>query len=278
MMASSINGSWSIARAANYMGNHTNRISSNVVRLAGNTKFATGADNPAGRSFAQRTRNMANSVTQAAENLQNGQTMFKIADAAYSSILDSLTKAREIASQATDPNYTTADTDAANSSISTLYAQAKEIATSATFNGNSVLNTAFTLEAGGDTSNTISTTTSTLPSFDENAPQVVAADDTATPPVEAVTASTVVSKIDEHINAVMKNQAAAGAWEASLGYVADFVNNKGALMQDAADNAGNVNIATETAAYVRNQIALQSAQYIAAQQNQNAYSVLNLLK
>ena len=270
-MASSINGSWSIARAANYMGNHTNRISSNVARLAGNTKFATGADNPAGRSFAQRTRNMANSVTQAAENLQNGQTMFKIADAAYSSILDSLTKAREIASQATDPNYTSDDIAAANSAISTLYAQAGEIATSATFNGNSVLATVFKLEAGGDKSNTIDVANTDLPTFSQTPTTIAITSGTSN-------ASTVVTSIDGHINAVMKNQAAAGAWEASLGYVADFVNNKGALMQDAADNAGNVNIATETAAYVRNQIALQSAQYIAAQQNQNAYSVLNLLK
>ena len=86
-MASSISGQWAITRAANYMTSHSNKISASVARLAGNTKFASGADNPSGMAFAQRTRSNATAATQASENLQSGQTVTKLAESAYSSIV-----------------------------------------------------------------------------------------------------------------------------------------------------------------------------------------------
>ena len=272
IMVSSINGQGSISRAANYIGNYTNKTAASVTRLSGNTRFASGADNPAGLSYGQRIRAKSMGVDAAAENMQNSQTVAKIADSAYSSILDILSKARELTSQATNPEYSTDDASAASGAVSVLYGRISEIEGLAKFNGNSVLEKAFVFEAGGDEKSQI-----TISATDLKKASTTAKADTVTF-ANASAAADKLSVIDGHIDTVTALQAKAGAWEAALGYVSDFVNNKAAIYQDAADNANNVNIATETAAYVRNQIATQAGQYILAQQNQNAYSVLNLLR
>ncbi len=272
-MAASITGQGTIARAANYINSYANRTAANVTRLAGNTRFASGADNPAGMAYGQRVRAKAMGVEAAAENMQNAQTVTKIAESAYSSILDILSKAREMTSQATNPEYSDADAVTASTAVQALYGRISDIEGLATFNGKSVLETEFKFEAGGDATKTVKIADSVLTTSDTAG--VDAGDaEFATP----AAASTALANIDGHIDAVTKLMATAGAWEASLGYVADFVNSKASIYQEASDNANNVNIPTETAAYVRNTIATQAGQYILAQQNQNAYSVLNLLK
>ena len=269
-MVASINSQSSISRAANYVGNFTNKAAASVTRLAGNTRFASGADNPAGMAYGQRIRAKAMGVEAAAENMQNSQTVAKIADSAYSSIIDILSKAREIASQAANPEYSANDFGAAKSAMDILYGQISKIEGAATFNGVSVFeNDDLIFEVGGDATQTVKIA------------ELVKASDTAdeAPDLgEASDAQAALAEIDGHIDAVTKLQATAGAWEAALGYVADFVNSKASIYQDASANANNVNIATETAAYVQNTIATQAGQYILAQQNQNAYSVLNLLR
>ena len=271
-MVSSINGQGAISRAANYIGNYTNKTAASVTRLSGNTRFASGADNPAGLSYGQRIRAKSMGVEAAAENMQNSQTVARIADSAYSSILDILSKARELTSQATSPEYDADDVAAASDAVDILYGRISKIEDLATFNGNPVLENKFDFEAGGDATNTLTISNDALKKATSSSVPTTLTFSSAS------VAATKLSTIDTHINTVAKLQAKAGAWEAALGYVSDFVNNKATIYQDAADNANNVNIATETAAYVRNQIATQAGQYILAQQNQNAYSVLNLLR
>ena len=276
-MAASINNGWVNFRTSNFMTNYTNKIAANVTRLAGNTKFASGADNPAGFSFAQRTRSSAMTVNAVAENIQNGQARFKIADAAYGSMIDMLSQAKDIAAQAAGGE--SADATSANSAIAALYASASKVSEAATFNGVSVFGAnGISIEIGGDYSATVIPSL-TNPSNDiSTVPAIVVGDSTATPAVAAVTASNVVTAIQGHIDTLLGYQSTAGAWESALGYISDFVSSKAGYMQEAATNASAVNITTEMSDYVSNQIALQSAQFIAAQQNQNAYSVLNLLK
>ena len=271
-MVSSINGQGAISRAANYIGNYANKTAANVTRLSGNTRFASGADNPAGLSYGQRIRAKSMGVEAAAENMQNSQTVAKIADSAYSSILDILAKARELTSQATNPEYSDDDAKAASGAVGVLYGRIEEIEGLAKFNGNSVLENAFVFEAGGDETNTITISATDL----YKATTAAGGSVSAVTFISASAAASALSTIDTQIDKVTALQAKAGAWEAALGYVSDFVNNKAAIYQDASDNANNVNIATETANYVRNQIATQAGQYILAQQN--AYSVLNLLR
>ena len=254
-MAASINNGWINFRASNFMTRHTNRIANNVTRLSGNTKFATGADNPSAFAYWQKLRSAATIATQTIENVQNAQTKAKIAGSAYGSALDALAQAKDLAAQADANSENSATSNA--SAVSALEDQIANISAAATFNKTTVL---------GDI-------TFQLAKDDGTAVEKKAELDAITTPSGAT-----ATAIQAEIETLLASQAKAGGAEAGLGYLADFLTSKAAYMQEAATNVGSVNITTEMSDYVSNQIALQSAQFIAAQQNQNAYSVLNLLK
>lgn len=264
-MAASINNGWVNLRASNFMANYTNKIANNVTRLSGNTKFATGADNPSAFAYGQRLRSAAAIATQNVENVQNAQTKAKIAGSAYSSVLDILSQAKDLAAQA----EASGDSDADNSdAIKALTGQVLNIASAATFAGNPVF--------GSEISPTLIGDTGASEGGEDGDDDDTGGTGLTSPADE--TLGTTVSALQTNIENILGYQAEAGGLEAGLGYLADFLTNKAAYMQEAAANTLNVNITTEMSDYVSNQIALQSAQFIAAQQNQNAYSVLNLLK
>ena len=265
-MSTGINSQWASFKAANYIGNYTSKVSANVTRLAGNTKFATAADNPAGLAFTQRLRANTGGVEQVAENLQNSQAVFKIADNAFGSAIEILTKAKELAAQASDPSLDDADAANAGTQITNLLGQLANIKSAATFNGKTVLGGTFNIEIGGDTSVPVSTgTINGMPTVTANVTSVA-------------TAKAAVTSLNNQIKTISGYQANVGGWESALGYISDFVNNKAAVYQEAESNAGDANVAKEMAAYVRNSVSLQAGQLILAQNNQNAYSVLNLLQ
>ena len=265
-MATGINSQWASFKAANYIGNYTSKVSANVTRLASNTKFATAADNPAGLAFTQRLRANTGGVEQVAENLQNSQALFKVADTAYSSAIDILTRIKELAAQASDPSLDDADAANAGTQVTTLLTQITNIKSTATYNGKTIFGGEFIFELGGDTS-----TPATAAITDMTAPTVTTFSSVAE-------AKTQLGAVTADIATLTGEQAALGGWESGLGYVSDFVNNKAAVYQEAESNAGDANVAKEMAAYVRNSVSLQAGQLILAQHNQNAYSVLNLLK
>ena len=167
-----------------------------------------------------------------------------------------MAQAKDLAAQ---KEANTENTDTSNiNAINALFAQVANISAAATFNVDSVLgDNTFQLAKDDGTANAKTVTFDALPT--------------------ALTGTT-AANIQTDIGTVLGYQATAGGAEAGLGYLADFLTSKAAYMQEAATNATAVNITTEMSDYVSNQIALQSAQFIAAQQNQNAYSVLNLLK
>lgn len=250
-MAASINVGWSNLRASNYMTGHSNKIAANVTRLSGNTKYASGADNPGGYAYGQKVRSSAVASNQAVENVQDLQTKYKIADSAYASVLDILSKAKDLAAQGESSGNSSGVSDA----ITALNAQITSIANAATFNGTSVFGSALSAK------------------INESAATATGASLTS-----PTSSATTVTAIQSQIETILGYQAQAGATEAGLGYLNDFLSSKAAYMSESEANNNNVNITTEMAAYVRNTIALQTAQYIAAQNNSNAYSVLNLLK
>ena len=255
-MAASINNGWVNFRASNFMAKYTNKIANNVTRLSGNTRFATGADNPSALAYGVKMRSAATIATQTVEGVQNAQTKAKIAGSAYSSAIDALAQAKDLIAQ----KEANVDTDLGNATAATqITTQIDNIKTAATFNGTSVV--------GGNISFNLPTDAGVV-----SAATTVAMDDIS------VGAKMTTDDLQGDVETLLGSLAKAGGAEAGLGYLADFLTSKAGYMQEAAANATNVNITTEMSDYVSNQIALQSAQFIAAQQNQNAYSVLNLLK
>ena len=84
--------------------------------------------------------------------------------------------------------------------------------------------------------------------------------------------------IDSAIDTLAQAQGKAGAFANAIGYVADGVSMDASTAWEAFKSFTATDTSKEMTNYVNNTILTQQAQLINAQYNQNAYSVLNLLK
>lgn len=257
MMVSS-NGDYAAINASKFIRRHGNNAATSVARLSSGIRINSGADDPAGIVTAGRLKGNAAASDAAAQNAQNAAAWGKAADSAYGSALDILYRMREIATQKLD--LTASTTTGLDAEMTALNGRLGDMA-NAKFGSKSMW---------------------TAPGFKLgiNGSQVSAL--TFGGGVSSLSATTVssitVSSIDSKITAIATAQGTAGATASALGYIADGLAADSAAMWDAYDEYTKANTASEMTKFVRNSVYEQSAQLILSQYNQNAYSVLNLLR
>lgn len=243
--------------ASRLIARHTNNAASSMAKLASNVRINTGADDPAGIVTAGRLKGRASGSDAAAQNAQNAATVAKAADTAYGNALDILYRMREIATEALDPTLT--DKDGLTSEVAVLNSRLTDIGKQS-FGSQALFGSySFLLGVDGGQSATMS--------FTAPSSQNITLGGTAA-----------INTIDTAITTVAKNQGVAGGYANALGYIADGLNNDSTAMWAAYDGFTGTNVATEMSRYAKNTIMTQQAQLISAQFNQNAYSVLNLLR
>lgn len=242
---------------------HGINAASNTAKLASGSRINTGSDDPAGMTMAAQLKGRAVGYDAAAQNAQNAATMAKTADSAYSNALDILYRMRELATQGQDTTLT----DAAKANIdqegTMLTARLQDIADSTKWGSSDdmvILGGTFNFNLGVDPSNA-----QYEAAFDELDAQ-------------ALTNDTDPADIDTAIDTVAQSQGKAGAFANALGYVSDGISMDASTAWEAFKSFTATDTSKEMTNYVNNTILTQQAQLINAQYNQNAYSVLNLLK
>ena len=253
---------------------HTNNANANVAKLASGSRINTGADDPAGVVVAAKLRGRASGADAAAQNAQNAATWAKTADNAYSQALDILYREREIVTQATDgTNALGGDTAGIGKELEVLDQRLTDLATSTKF-GDQAVWSAFRGLFGTDATQDTDAIDSGAITLTAPGSSGLTADD-LTDPEDAQGA---IATIDGLIESVAKAQGEAGGFVNAFGYIADGLAAESSNMWDAHTSFTETNTAKEMTNYVKNSILTQQAQLINAQYNQNAYSVLNLLK
>ena len=245
--------------ASRLITRHTNNAASSMAKLASNVRINTAADDPGGIVTAGLLKGRASGSDQASQNAQNASTVAKAVDTAYGNALDILYRMREIATQATDPTITSDGIAGLSEEMMVLNTRIANIAKQSF--GNIALFTSYSFQLGVDASQQ-----STM-SF--SAPTTISM---------SLGASSAVSVVDAAIKTLTSNQAKAGGQASALGYIADGLQNDSTAMWTAYEGFTATNVATEMSRYAKNTIMTQQAQLISAQYNQNAYSVLNLLR
>ena len=91
-------------------------------------------------------------------------------------------------------------------------------------------------------------------------------------------ASGAISVIDNALSVALKQQTDIGAMEERLGFVADSLDTINENLQASASAIQDADMAKEISEYMKWNVLMQSSQYMLAQSNQNAFSVLNLLQ
>ncbi len=252
MMVSS-NGDYAAINASKFIRRHGNNAATSVARLSSGIRINSGADDPAGIVTAGRLKGNAAASDAAAQNAQNAAAWGKAADSAYGSALDILYRMREIATQKLD--LTASTTTGLDAEMTALNGRLGDMS-KAKF-GSKAMWTApgFTLGINGSQTSAL----------------------TFGGGVSSLSATT-VSAIDSKITSIATAQGTAGGAANALGYIADGLAAESAAAWSAYDDYTQANTASEMTKFVRNSVYEQSAQLILSQYNQNAYSVLNLLR
>ena len=249
--------------ASRLITRHTNNAASSMAKLASNVRINSAADDPGGIVTAGLLKGRASGSDQAAQNAQNAATVAKAADTAYGNALDILYRMREIATQATDPTLTSDGKMGLSQEISVLDKRLEDISKQSF--GNIALFTEYNFQLGVDAGQTAKMTFTAPPS---------------TVGIAWANLGTTVAihSVSSAILTLTSNQAKAGGQASALGYIADGLQNDSTAMWTAYEGFVGTNVATEMSRYAKNTIMTQQAQLISAQYNQNAYSVLNLLR
>jgi flagellin len=246
--------------ASRLITRHTNNAASSMAKLASNVRINTAADDPGGIVTAGLLKGRASGSDQAAQNAQNASTVAKAADTAYGNALDILYRMREIATQSVDPTLTAEGKAGLQEEVNVLNSRIGDIAKQS-FGNIALFDNAYSFQLGVDAK--------------QAATMTFAAPSSVTMTLGNTSA---ISAVDTAIKTLTSNQAKAGGNASALGYIADGLNNDSTAMWTAYEGFVGTNVATEMSRYAKNTIMTQQAQLISAQYNQNAYSVLNLLR
>ena len=91
-------------------------------------------------------------------------------------------------------------------------------------------------------------------------------------------ATSAIGAIDAALRTALEEQTKIGATEQRLGFTADTLDTINENLQASASTIRDANMAKEISDYMKWNVLMQSSQYMLAQSNQNAFSVLNLLQ
>ena len=90
--------------------------------------------------------------------------------------------------------------------------------------------------------------------------------------------STLLEKMDTALQKALNAATDVGAYEQRLGYTADTVSTQIENLENSDSAIRDSDMAKEISNYMKFSVLSQASQYMLAQSNQNAFSVLNLLQ
>jgi flagellin len=276
-----INTNVSSLNAQRHLGINTNSLQKSMEKLASGFRINRAGDDAAGLQVSENLRAQIRGSKKALDNIQDGIGVLNIADGAYQTITDNLQRMRELAVQGANDTYATAQRSAIAQEIDQLLFDITRIANATKFNGVDLLSSsvaaAFTLQVGPNTI-AVNDTINIAPAL---------ATSTASNILTGVSASTYITSnagalnflgaVDTAITTVNARRGMLGAYINRLEGSANNLMINVENLEASESRIRNVDVASESAQLVRNQILQQSSATILAQANQTPSLALKLL-
>jgi flagellin len=275
-----VNTNVSSINAQRYLTNNTGALGKTMEKLASGYRINRAGDDAAGLQVSEKLRAQIRGSQKALDNVQDGVNMLNIADGALQSITDAVQRMRELAVQASNDTYSSAQRSAMQTEYDSLVSGITQMAEAAQFNGINLLD-------GTDAASGIN--------LQITANQGGNADD-----LDVSSALIDVTGIASTISAGLLNghsaaQSAIGLLDTALddinaarGQLGAFTNRLEYTAQNLATNientsasesrVRNVDVAAESSNLARNQILQQAASAMLAQANQSPQIALSLLR
>ena len=308
-----INTNTAATITANALTKNERAMSQAMERLSTGVRINSAGDDAAGLAISSRMTSQINGLNQAVRNANDAISMIQTADGAMVEITNMLQRMRELSIQATSGTMSSTDVTALGVEFEALENQIQDISANTEWNGTKILNGelgAITFQVGANASQTIgiefadlntdfagNTGTATTAGAGTNAAGVLdifveleaaaagANSGTANTTNEdkdlesaTVNGSTVLTRLDNALNRLNAHRSTLGATINRLEYAADNLANVSQNTSASRSRILDADYALETTELARTQIIQQAGTAMLSQANQQAQSVLALLK
>jgi flagellin len=268
-------------------------MSKSLERLSTGLRINRASDDAAGLGVSENLRTQVKGTSQAMRNAQDGIAAITIAEGSANEISGILQRMRELAVQSANDTLTSTERAYTDQEYNQLISEIDRIAEVTNYNGMKLIsssgtnsNVRFGLGGTGGTGSalwidandqygqdsitiTIDTLTTTALGINGAAPTTLS---DQTHAVAAITA------LDTSINSVNTMRSNMGAFINRLEHAINNLMVSNTNQQSAESLIRDVDFATETTQFTRNQILTQSGTAMLAQANQSPQSVLQLLQ
>lgn len=282
-----INHNISSMTAASSLYKSNKEMGKSLEKLSTGLRINRSSDDAAGLGVSENLRSQIRGVAQAQRNAMDGTSMLQIAEGAANEISDVLQRMRELSVQSANDTLTSTERGYANQEFTALRTEVDRIANVTNYNGKELIsgnagrfgtngaatNNVFWIDAGatvGTDSLTISIDTLTTASLNANLG--------AASLVTQTGATNAISSIDDAIGSVNSTRANIGAYVNRLEHAINNLMVSETNQSAAESQIRDVDFASESSNFSKNQILQQSGTAMLAQANQSAQGVLSLLR
>ena len=261
-----------------------------MERLSSGKRINSAKDDAAGMAVAAKMKADISSLNQAIRNTTDGISMVNTYDGAAAEIENILVRMRELAVQAKNGTYESADLTNSNYEYAALKTEIQRINAVTSFNRTVIGSTgganAFTFFAGADVTKAGNTITFSAHTLDLNVSGTADADIpssiTSSSALKTIdssdSASTAVVAIDTAISKLNAKRAQAGALINRLEHTVSNLMNVNQRLQEAVSGIQDTDYAAESASLARGMVLQQAGTAMLAQANQAPAYVLTLLR
>ncbi len=257
-------------------------VSSNIQKLSSGLRITKSGDDAAGLAISEQLKGLVRGLAQANRNGQDGISMVQVAEGALNEIHGALLRMRELAVQSANGTQTDSTRTHIHAEFSALKTEVDRISNSTDFNGQKLLNTTqnYTFQIGAfalTSENSIA-----VSMFDMNTTALggtVVGTSLAGSTVSTLAGSLeAISSIDQAITDVSTQRGRIGAVQNRLTFAIDNLASTRENLMSANSRIRDVDVATETSEFTRNQILAQAGVSVLAQANQLPSLGLSLLR
>jgi flagellin len=285
--------------SANALNDANQSESLSLQRLSTGLRINNASDDAAGFAIAQNLTTQVSGTSQGLENAQDGISALTIAEGAANQVTDILQRMRELAVESANDTMSSSDRQYTNQEYQQLISEINRIADVTNFNGMKLISSTGTssmdrfgiggmngsegsaLWVDANSVYGVDSITITIDTMTTNFLGVGAASAPTNLGVSTLTSQTdsiaAMNSLDASINSVNMMQANLGAY---INRLEDTINNlqtENTNQTAAQSQIQDVDFASQTTEYTKDQILIQSATAMLAQANTAPQSVLTLI-
>jgi len=259
----------------------------NIEKLSSGMRINRGADDASGLAVSEKLRSQIRGLNQAERNIQDGVSFIQTTEGYLQETTDILHRIRELSVQSANGIYSAEDRMQIQVEVSQLVDEINRVASHAQFNGMNVLTGRFAVEgaegqmamqlqvgANMDQNEKIFIGTMTAQALGLQNEQGAGGIISISTPEEA---NRTLGMVDDALTRVSRQRADLGAYQNRFEMAQKGVAVASENMQAAESRIRDLNMASETVDFAKNQILTQAGTAMLAQANVRSQSVLQLL-